>query len=58
MASLSKAQKTKVFQFLQETARVLEDEKRVGNVHFNTEEANKIALQTLKGLVTRLEEEV
>lgn len=55
---MSKTEKQKVFQFIKETARILEDEKRVGNIHFNTEEAEAIALQTLKGLIVRLEDEV
>ena len=55
---MNKAQKQKTFQFIQETARVLEDEKRVGNMHFNTPHAQSIALQTLKGLIVRLEDEI
>lgn len=54
----NKKEKTKVFQLIKETARILQDEKRVGHIHFNTEESRSIAMQTLKGLIIRLEDEV
>jgi|TARA_B100001094_G_C18125289_1_gene769156 hypothetical protein len=56
MVKLSKVQKEKFMQLLREVAdEQLRDEDRVGNIHFNTDEAKSIARDTLQGLHTFIE---
>ena len=56
MAKLSRVQKEKFMELIREVAdEQLRDEDRVGNYHFRTDEAKRIARDTLQGLHTFIE---